>query len=254
MSELILVTGSTGRLGRHVVSELREYGAEIRTVSRSEQAGRDHLAVDLRADDGLRRALNGVATVVHCAGGRRGDEALAKRLLRSAREAGVDKFVTVSVVGSEAAGSYGAQKLRVERAVAESGIPWSLQRATQFFDFVAGGIAGLAKLPVLLVPRDFPSRPIDARDLAEKVAALALAAPAGRVPDLGGPEVLTFAELAQLYLQATGIRRRVIELPIGSAAIREGAMLPTDEAGPPVAGGRTWRDWLAEHVEKAGHG
>jgi uncharacterized protein YbjT (DUF2867 family) len=115
-------------------------------------------------------------------------------------------------------------KLETERIVERSEVPWTILKATQFHGLVLRLIQRLDRLPVVMpVPRGF-LQPIDAGEVADRTAKLA--APAGRVPDVGGPEVRTFADLARSYFQAAGRRKRVVEEPVPSKiarAVRDGA-------------------------------
>src|SRR5947207_15635818 len=153
-------------------------------------------------------------------------------------------LVYVSVVGVDRV-SYGylRSKLESERIVADSGLPWTILRATQFYDLIRKGARQLAKLPVVPVPAGFVVQPVDPGDVAARLAELALSEPAGRVPDMGGPQVYSYAELVRSYLRATGRRRWVVPVRLpGIRAIRAGALLPEPDA---AAGRRTWEEFLA---------
>ncbi|MFG3015970.1 SDR family oxidoreductase [Streptomyces cinerochromogenes] len=215
----ILVTGGTGTLGRLVAERLRADGHEVRVLSRRTPP----YAVDLRTGGaGLDAALAGVETVVHCASSPKGgDEQAARNLLAAARRAGVDHLLYISIVGVDRVPfPYYRTKLAVERMVEESGLGWTVLRATQFHDLVVTLLQGLAKSPVLAVPAGVPDQPVEVAEVAERLAELALAAPAGRVPDLAGPEVRTFDSLARAYLRATGRRRPVVRVPLFGKAYR----------------------------------
>ena len=85
----------------------------------------------------------------------------------------------------------------------------------------------------MLTPKGFLLQPIDTGEAAGRLVELALSGPAGRVPDIGGPEVRTFAELADAYLKATGRQRRLVEIPLpgkAARAFRESAQLCPDRA------------------------
>ena len=85
----------------------------------------------------------------------------------------------------------------------------------------------------MLTPKGFLLQPIDTREAAGRLVELALFGPAGRVPDIGGPEVRTFIELADAYLKATGRQRRLVEIPLpgkAARAFRESAQLCPDRA------------------------
>jgi uncharacterized protein YbjT (DUF2867 family) len=129
----------------------------------------------------------------------------------------VQHLVYVSIVGVDAVplGYYRA-KLDCERIIAESGVPFTILRATQFHDFVAGAFLAQRRLP-RVVTLDVPFQPISTEAVAGRLASLVTAAPAnGRVDDLGGPEVLPMAELARQWLEARGLApeaaaRRVVQ-------------------------------------------
>ncbi|MGW4898232.1 SDR family oxidoreductase [Kitasatospora sp. NPDC004240] len=215
---LILVTGGTGTLGRPVTERLRAAGASVRVVSRSARP----YSVDLREGTGLDAALTGVDTVVHCASSPKGgDEQAAANLVAAARRAGVRHLVYISIVGVDRVPlPYYRAKLAVERQIQDSGLGWTILRATQFHDLVLQVLRGAAKLPVLPVPAGVSDQPIEVSEVAERLAGLALGEPAGRVPDMGGPEVRAFADLARAYLRASGRRRPVLNLPLAGRTYR----------------------------------
>ncbi|MBO0687225.1 MAG: NAD-dependent epimerase/dehydratase family protein, partial [Candidatus Dormibacteraeota bacterium] len=135
-----------------------------------------------------------------------------------------------------------------ERLVAESGLPWTILRATQFYDYMLTNLRRLAKLPVVPVPSGFQVKPVDPEEVAAKLAELALGEPAGRVPEMAGPVVSSWADLLRDYVRASGKRRWVVPVPIpGTGAVRRGGLLP----GPDhTAGTRTWQQFLAEALRQ----
>ncbi|MFD8372381.1 SDR family oxidoreductase [Streptomyces sp. NPDC059688] len=228
----ILVTGGTGTLGRVVTDELRAGGHEVRVLSRHARP----YAVDLReGGPGLDTALAGVETVVHCASSPRGgDEKAAAHLIEAARRASVGHLLYISIVGVDRVPfGYYRSKLAVERQIEDSGLGWTVLRTTQFHDLVVSVLRGLAKSPVLVLPAGVADQPVEVTEVAGRLAELAVAAPAGRVPDMGGPEVRSFDSLARSYLRATGRRRPIVRLPLfGKAygAFRAGGHLAPDHA------------------------
>ncbi|WP_411092986.1 SDR family oxidoreductase [Streptomyces sp. 049-1] len=239
----ILVTGGTGTLGRLVTERLRTDGHEVRVLSRHSPPH----AVDLReSGGGLDAALGGVETVVHCATSPRGgDERAASNLLAAARRAGVAHLVYISIVGVDRVPyGYYRSKLAVERMVEESGLGWTVLRATQFHDLVVQVLQALAKAPVLPLPAGIRDQPVEVAEVADRLAALAAGAPAGRVADMGGPEVRTFESLARAYLRATGRRRAVVKVPLAGKtyrAFRAGGHLAPGRA----VGTGTFEEYLA---------
>jgi uncharacterized protein YbjT (DUF2867 family) len=228
----ILVTGGTGTLGRLVTERLRADGHEVRVLSRHAQP----YAVDLRkGDPGLDTAMDGVDTIVHCAtstGG--GDEEAAAHLVAAARRAGVRHLVYISIVGVDRVPfGYYRSKLAVERLVEESGLGWTTLRATQFHDLLVRVLGIMAKSPVMPLPARVKDQPVEVAEVADRLAELAQAAPAGRVEDMGGPEVRTFDSLARAYLKATGRRRLVLRVPLRGKAydgFRSGGHLAPERA------------------------
>lgn len=228
----ILVTGGTGTLGRHVTERLRANGHEVRVLSRHAQP----YAVDLReGGSGLDAAVTGVDTVVHCATSPRGgDEKASRNLIAAAQRAGVGHLVYISIVGVDRVPfGYYKSKLAVERLIEDSGTGWTVLRTTQFHDLVLRLLQGMAKLPVMPLPARVKDQPIDVTEVAGRLAELAQGAPAGRVDDMGGPEVRTFDSLARAYLKASGRRRAVVKVPLRGAAydaFRAGGHLAPERA------------------------
>ncbi|EFL14008.1 SDR family oxidoreductase [Streptomyces sp. C] len=230
----ILVTGGTGNLGALVVARLRDRGHEVRTLSRSSA----EYPVDLRDGSGLDAAMAGAEVVVHCASSPRGgDDAAAGHLIGAARRAGtVTNVVYISIVGVDVVPfGYYRTKLRVERMLEESGLGVTVLRTTQFHDLVAQVTAAAAKLPLVPLPKGVRVQPIAVEEVADRLAELAVPAPAGRVADMGGPEVRTLQEWARAYLAATGSRRRVVTLPLAGKAYagfrRGGNLAPAQAVG-----------------------
>ncbi|MFJ9724519.1 SDR family oxidoreductase [Streptomyces sp. NPDC101209] len=239
----ILVTGGTGTLGRLVTERLRADGHEVRVLSRRTPP----YAVDLREGGaGLDAAVDGVDTIVHCASTQTGgDEKAAAHLIAAARRAGVRHLVYISIVGVDRVPfPYYRAKLAVEKAVEESGLGWTVLRATQFHDLPVMLFRTLARLPVLLLPARVADQPIEVAEVADRLAELAQGEPAGRVADMGGPQIRTLESLARSYLKATGRRRAVLQVPLfGKAyrAFREGGHLTSQHA----VGKGTFEDYLA---------
>jgi uncharacterized protein YbjT (DUF2867 family) len=275
----ILVTGGTGTLGSHVVARLRAAGQDVRVLSRgnrhaagatgepatehttselgTREPGIEHVAGDLATGAGIEAAVAGIEVIVHCAGTRVGDDEKARNLVRAASEAGVRHLVYISVVGADripiagrmdrAMFGYFESKLAGERVVAESGIPWSTLRATQFHDLTFLTVRQMARLPIIPVPAGFRFQPVDSDEVAARLVDLALGAPAGLVPDIAGPKAYAMADLVRSYLRTTGKHRLLVPAPMpgkAARAVRTGANLSPDRA----VGRRTWEDFLAEHA------
>lgn len=265
-TDRVLVTGGTGTLGRLVVPRLRDAGREVRVLSRRSRGAEESIELvtgDLDTGEGIDAAVEGVETVVHLAGSSKGDEDKAVNLVRAASRAGVRHLVHISVVGADRIPvvggvdrvmfGYFASKLAAERVVADSGLPWSMLRATQFHDLLLQVAQGMAKLPVIPLPAGFRFQPVGAGEVAARLVELALDTPRGLVPDLAGPKVYGAAELVRAYLRASGRRRPILPVRLpGTAAraFRDGANLAPERA----VGRRTWEEFLADRVGSTGPG
>ena len=257
----ILVTGGTGTLGRLIVRRLRDAGYDVRVLSRRHHEaadGIDFVTGDLATGEGIEPAVDGAGTIVHCAGSPKGDEDKARHLIGAALRAGAAHLVYISVVGADripigsrvdrAMFGYYGSKLAAERIVADSGLPFTTLRATQFHDLILTVAQQMAKLPVVPVPAGFRFQPVDADEVAAQLVELTLGEAAGRVPDMGGPRVYGAAELLRGYLRASKRRRRLI-MPVwlpgkAARAFRAGANLAPEQA----VSHRTWEEFLSDRV------
>ncbi|HYH13390.1 MAG TPA: NAD(P)H-binding protein [Thermomicrobiales bacterium] len=252
MTAPILVTGGTGTLGSHVVRRLREAGREVRVLSRSGRkagAGIQYVTGDLATGEGIDAAVEGVEVIMHLAGSAKGDEIKTRNLvLAAASQPQAPHLVYISVVGADRPTfSYFASKLASEEIVIESGLPWTILRATQFHDLMLKVGEGMAKLPVIPTPSGFRFQPIEADEVAARLVELALGEPAGRVPDIAGPQVFEMAELVRGYLRASHRRRLIVPVWLPGRAAREfraGANLAPERS----TGRRTWEEFLATRL------
>lgn len=117
--------------------------------------------------------------MVHCATTQRGgDERSAANLIAAARRAGATHLVYISIVGVDRVPlGYYRSKYAVEKLVAESGIGWTVLRATQFHDLVVQMLRALAKLPVVVLPAHASDQPVEVAEVADRLAELAQGAP-----------------------------------------------------------------------------
>jgi uncharacterized protein YbjT (DUF2867 family) len=163
---------------------------------------------------------------------------------------GADRIPVVGALDRMMFG-YFASKLAAERMVADSGVPWTTLRATQFHQLTLRTVQGMARMPVIPVPAGFSFQPIDADEVAARLVEIALGTPAGLVPDIGGPRAYAMAELVHGYLRAVGKHRLLLpmRLPGGAArAFRSGANLAPDRA----VGRRSWEAFLADWSSSPG--
>jgi uncharacterized protein YbjT (DUF2867 family) len=218
MSMKVLVTGGTGVLGSELVGRLGAR-AEIRVLSRRPPRGPEFVQGDLETGQGLAAALDGVDAIAHCASAAdywrpNRDVAQTRRLL-DALAGARPHLVYISIVGVDRLrfGFFRA-KLATERLIEDSGLPWTILRATEFHDLMLTFLIKLSKAPVAVVARGSRFQPVDVRDVAQRMAELALRPPTGRARDLGGPRIESMEDLMRAYLTAAGRTRPLIRVPL----------------------------------------
>ena len=240
----ILVTGATGQLGAPTLAALRAEGHDVSGLS--SRGGDGVIAANLLTGEGVAAALAGVETVVHVAASNsKKDIALNQNLVDAAKKAGVEHLVIVSIVGIESISiPFYRDRLAIEEIVAASGVPVTIQRATQFHSFVDGVYRAQRFSPIVVGPAA-RVQPIAVEEVAERLAELALGGPQGRVDDIGGPEVLTNRETYSLWKAATGGHRPGISVRV------PGKIFAAYDAGKNLAQGTpfgrgTFAGYLAE--------
>jgi uncharacterized protein YbjT (DUF2867 family) len=231
----IVVIGGTGLIGSKLVKQLGEHGHEA--IAASPDTG-----VDTITGEGLDEAVEGADVVVDVSNAPAWeDDAVMNffrtatgNLLRAEAAAGVGHHVALSVVGTEqlTESGYFRAKLAQETLIQESSVPYSIVRATQFFEFV-NRIADDAtegntvRLPPALI------QPMAADDVARGVGRVAVGAPLNGMTEIGGPEQFRLDELLREALAARHDPREVLADPQAryfGINPRGRALLPGDDA------------------------
>lgn len=242
----IVVIGGTGLIGSKVVSKLTEHGYEA--VAASPNSG-----VNTLTGEGLAEVLEGASVVVDVSNSPSFEDAAVMKFFQTSTRnlliyeaaAGVGHHVALSVVGSDSMPDSGYLRAKVaqEKLIKESTIPYSIVRATQFFEFLLR-IADEATdgNTVRLPPVRF--QPMAANDVASTVARVAMGSPLNGTVELGGPEQLPFDEFISRALSARNDPRQVIADPHAryfGTELSEYSLVPGD--GALIAETR-FQDWL----------
>ncbi len=255
---IVLITGGTGVLGRELAPRFADAGYDVRIMSRRpapDGAPHEWAQADLMTGVGLAEAVAGVDLIVHSATGAQQnpkvDVAGTEALLNAAKASGSPSVLYISIVGIDRIplGYYKA-KVAAEQLIEGSGLPWATLRATQFHTLIDGFLRMLIRLPVAVLPKSLKFQPIDAAEVAERMVQHAVAGDRGRLPDLGGPEVRTFGDLAAAWLKARRKRALVLPLPLTgktAAAFRNAYNCTPEHA----EGNLTWQQWL-ERTTRSG--
>jgi uncharacterized protein YbjT (DUF2867 family) len=241
----IAVIGGTGLIGSQVVKILNASGHEA--VPHSPSSG-----VDLLSGQGLPEALKGADVVVNLTNSPTFDDAspaffqtTMNNLLAAAKATGVGHAVILSIVGADQVPglSYYRAKVLQEDILRAGPVPYSIVRATQFFEFIPAALSLTAdestvRLPATLV------QPIASADIAEAVAEVSVGTPLMGTRNVAGPEVFALDELGKITLAARGDNRTVItDNSAGMFAAVSGDALIAK--GGAIIAKTTYREWLA---------
>ena len=208
----IVVIGGSGLIGSKLVNILRERGHDV--VAASPSTG-----VNSITREGLAAAMDGTDIVVDVANAPSWEdqavldffETSTRNLLAAEAAAGVRHHVALSIVGSERLpdSGYFRAKVAQENLIKASGIPYTLLRATQFFEFV-GGIAQSATVGEEIYLSPALIQPMASDDVVAALTDVALAAPVNGTVEVAGPEAMPLDELVRRFLRATQDTRKVV--------------------------------------------
>jgi uncharacterized protein YbjT (DUF2867 family) len=243
----IVIIGGTGLIGSRLADRLRDAGDQVVVAAPS-------TGVDTITGKGVAEALAGADVLVDVSNSPslEGDAvrdfftASTRTLLDAAREAGVQHFVALSVVGTEGLGesSYFQGKIAQERLISEGGVPFTIVHATQFFEFV-NSIADAATEDGVIRLSPAGIQPMAADDVATLLADVVHEPPAGGVVEISGPDHWTLDELVRTGMRLRGDARTVEADP---GARYFGALLADDSLVPGAQARRastTFSEWMA---------
>ncbi|HET9133380.1 MAG TPA: NAD(P)H-binding protein [Gemmatimonadales bacterium] len=246
----ILLTGGSGRLAPFVLGRPATARFLWRLASRRAVGGpREHARVDLVSGEGLDAALDGVDAVLHLASNVQhpdDDVRMAEQLVAACGRHGVGHLCFISIVGIDRIPlPYYRAKLAAEQVIASGAAPWTIVRVAQFHSFVDLLLRQLARVPLVMpIPAGFRVQSIADEEVAEHLLDLLAQGPSGRVPDVCGPDAMTFRDAAAAWCAARGVRRTVLPLPIPGAVAR--GFRTGANTSPEAPGGRErWQEWLA---------
>jgi uncharacterized protein YbjT (DUF2867 family) len=243
----IVIIGGTGLIGAKLVNLLRSEGQQIVAASPS-------LGVNSITGEGLTEALTGAQVVVDVTNAPSWEdqavleffETSTRNLLATEAKTGVNHHIALSIVGCDRlpASGYLRAKVAQEKLIKASPIPYTILRATQFFEFI-GGIADsttsgqTVHLPSVLF------QPILSEDVAAALARIAVAKPLNGTIDLAGPDALPFDEVVRQYLVAHKDPRTVVvdeQARYFGTTLEKRSLVPGENA---LLGSCHFTDWLS---------
>jgi uncharacterized protein YbjT (DUF2867 family) len=248
----VVVIGGSGLIGKKLVSILGKLGHQA--VAASPSSG-----VNALTGEGLAEALTGANAVVDVSNSPSWEDAAVmeffdtstRNLLTAETAAKVGHHVALSVVAADRMldSGYMRAKVNQEKVIGAGGVPYSIVRATQFFEFLgwiadSGGEGDTVRLSTA------PMQPLAADDVAAALADIAIGAPLNTTIELAGPEAMSIAEFVGRFLAATGDKRTVIADP---RALYTGAALDSRGIAPganPRLGPTRFEDWVARSMPR----
>lgn len=248
----IVVIGGRGLIGAKVAAKLGAQGHNVTAASRRS-------GVDALTGEGLAEAVAGASVVVDVADSPVFDDEPVMRffattttnLLLAEREAGVPHHVALSVVGAQAMpdSGYNTAKAAQENLITRSGLPYSIVRATPFYEFAVGLADSAMDGDVVKLPHAL-FRPVAADDVATAVARVAVGQPINGVTEIAGPEVIGMDDFVRTGLAAHGDQRRVVTDPEAryfGAVIDDHTLAPAENA---TIFATRFSDWIDTHVHR----
>ena len=248
----VVIIGGTGLIGSRVVARLKERNHEA--VPAAPNTG-----VNTITGEGLAEVLDGASVVVDVSNSPSFEDAAVmeffttstRNLLEAARAAGVSHYVALSVVGTERIpdSAYLRAKNAQEQLIKDSGLPYSIVHATQFFEFVnriadEATVGTTVRLPPVLI------QPMAADDVANEVGRIAVGTPVNGTVDVAGPQQFRFDDLIRQALAARNDPRQVVVDPHAryfGAELGERSLVPAAAAR---LGGIRFEQWLGTPVSR----
>src|SRR6516162_8492201 len=242
----VVVIGGSGLIGKKLVAILAKKGHEV--IAASPSSG-----VNSLTGEGVGQALAGANVVVDVTNSPSWEDAAVmaffdtstRNVLAAERAAGALHHVALSVVGADRMpdSGYMRAKTNQERLIKAGGVPYSIVRATQFFEFL-GGIADSGAEGDTVRLSTAPMQPMAADDVAAGLADVAVGAPLNATIEIAGPEKMSIAEFVGRFLAASGDKRKVIADP---KALYYGAMMDSRGIAPgtnPRLGPTRFEEWF----------
>jgi uncharacterized protein YbjT (DUF2867 family) len=250
----IVVIGGTGLIGSKLVTKLGEHGHDA--VAASPNTG-----VNTLTGEGLGEVLEGADVVIDVSNSPSFEDAAVLEffqtatgnLLAAEKTAGVGHHVALSVVGTERMADKGYFKAKSvqEQLIRDSGVPYSIVHATQFFEFLKS-IAALATDGDIVRVPPVLFQPIAAEDVAKAVGRVAVGAPVNGIVEVGGPDKVRMDELIRTALAARNDPRQVVSDPtalyFGDYTVDDSTLVPADGA---LTGDIHFDDWIAQQLASA---
>ncbi|GAB3914984.1 SDR family oxidoreductase [Mucilaginibacter boryungensis] len=253
----ILITGGTGTLGREIIKQLSYPGQQITVITTQEDPGLPKevniVKGDLSHSQSIQDAVTNADIVIHCASNPLNAQIVdidgTWNLLASINKEKLKHFIYISIAGIDKSDfPYYKVKYNVEQLVAEANVPFTILRATQFYEFVLNRmIKPYDTGKSLTIPAGLKFQAIDISEVAGKIAGLMESTPKNETITIGGPAVQTIEEMAQAYLDVQNRKDELKTEQLSGARfdmLRSGINVCPENA----FGTKTWQQFLNKHA------
>jgi uncharacterized protein YbjT (DUF2867 family) len=225
---------------------LKSAGHNVRVLSRSARNDPDYVQGQIATGEGLAEAVKDIDVIIHLASHPTQSQAVdvdgAARLIEHGRKASLKHFIYMSIVGVDKHPfPYYKQKYAAEQVVAQSGVPYTIYRATQFYPFIQYVLKTFLRFHI--VPRGWRAQPISVEEAAQGLVEVVEKGAVNGIVNKTGPKVYTINELIDIWEDVDGKRRRYVSLPIpggASRGFRKGLHTIPEQKDGKV----TWREYL----------
>lgn len=243
------VTGASGVLGKELCKILQREKVAYKVAGRTRVENAEWSFLDLKTGEDVEESVKGVEVIFHCASSTKQmdgkvDVGGTKKLVEAAKRNGVKHFIFISIVGTDKVEmKYYGIKTATEEVIKQSGINYSILRATQFHELLDFLFSKILLLPVCFIAKDLKFQVIEVRTVAEKMFEISKAAPLNGTVNLGGKEILGMRTMAEQWLAVQNKKRWLINFPtIGSMMqqIANGNLTCAEVANDSI----TWQNWL----------
>ena len=242
----IVVIGGSGLIGSKAVSKLKTLGHEVLAASRS-------TGVNTITSEGLSEALKGADKVVDVADSPSfEDDAVMEffktsgnNLLAAEKEAGVKHHIALSIVGADRLPNSGylSAKVKQEKLIRDSKVPYSILRSTQFFEFAGGIVKGATDGDTIRLSSAL-FQPVASDDVVDAMVDIILKDPTNGITEIGGPEKLGMDQFAKIYLDMKQDKREITGDPKAlyfGTMINDQSLVPGDNARK---GSISYNEWI----------
>jgi uncharacterized protein YbjT (DUF2867 family) len=245
----ILVTGGSGYLGQEVCNLLININADFITSTHQRGSLTDQqVFVDLETGDGIKDAIQGKTVILHLASDKKKPdndvEGMKHLIAEIKKQQSKVHLIYISIVGIDLLPMpYFKQKMMAEQELVNSGVNWSILRATQFHKYVDELLHQFLAYPVGIIPKAVPVQPIDVHVVAEKLVEMTAGVPSHQKKDMGGEEVFEFIELAKSWGKIRHKSKLILNFPLWGRwgkNLKNGALTTADKS----SSGMSWESWL----------